>query len=106
MIRAPWATLAYYEQNATRLKAVEVDGGNGCVAPTRETIDSGEYTPLARPMFLYVRRDALSRPEVRQFLTFYMENGEELIPTTGYVALSESEYDENLSRVAEFAGGS
>lgn len=98
--------VAYYEQNAERLKAVEVDGGSGCVAATRETIESGEYTPLSRPMFVYVRSDALSRPEVRGFLTFYMENGEELVPTTGYVPLSGAEYDANLSQVAEFVGGS
>ncbi len=98
--------VAYYEQNTSRLRAVEVDGGNGCVGPTRETIDSGEYAPLSRPMFIYVRRDAMSRPEVQRFVTFYMENGAELIPTTGYVALSAAEYDENLSRVAEFAGDS
>jgi phosphate transport system substrate-binding protein len=98
--------VAYYEQNTERLKAVEVDGGNGCVAPTRATIDSGEYAPLARPMFIYVKGSALSRPEVRGFVEFYMSNATELVPTTGYVALSEAEYQENLSRIEELAGGS
>ncbi len=97
--------VAYYEQNVERLRAVEVDGGNGCVAPTRETIDSGEYAPLARPMFIYVKASALTRPEVRSFLEFYMRNARELVPTTGYVALSESEYEGNLSRIEELAGG-
>lgn len=95
--------VAYYEQNAARLKAVEVDGGNGCVAPTRDAIESGDYTPLARPMFIYVSRAALDRPEVRRFVEFYMENAEDLVRQAGYVALSEAEYEENISQVTGFA---
>ena len=90
---------AYYEQNTTQLKAVEVDAGSGCVAPTRETIASGEYAPLSRPMFIYVKESALSRPEVGSFLQFYMENAEELVPAAGYVPLDAAMYQQNLSRI-------
>ncbi len=95
---------AYYEQNQNRLRAVAVDDGTGCVMPTRETIASGEYRPLSRPMFIYVKESALARPAVRNFVTYYMENAEELIPVAGYVPLDASVYEENLSRVNEFAG--
>ncbi len=44
----------YYEQNADTLKALEIDNGEGCVAPSAETAQAGEYTPLARPLFIYV----------------------------------------------------
>jgi phosphate transport system substrate-binding protein len=97
---------AYYEQNTTQLKAVAVDNGTGCVAPSRETIASGEYAPLSRPMFIYVKGSALARPDVQRFVRFYMNNAEELVPAAGYVPLAASTYEENLNRVNELAGGS
>ncbi|MFW6330506.1 MAG: PstS family phosphate ABC transporter substrate-binding protein [Gemmatimonadota bacterium] len=93
---------AYYEQNTARLKAVEVDA-EGCAAPTRETIASGEYRPLSRPMYIYVNQDALSRSEVQRFVTFYMEHAQELVPAVGYVPLAESTYERNISQVEEIA---
>ena len=95
---------AYYEENQTQLRAVAVDNGSGCVAPNRETIASGEYAPLARPMFIYVSRQALSRPEVRSFLRFYMENAEELVPQVGYVPVDASVYQGNLTQLQETDG--
>jgi phosphate transport system substrate-binding protein len=97
---------AYYEVNATQLKSVAVDAGNGCVEPTRETIASGEYQPLSRPMFIYVSGEALSRPEVQSFIRFYMENADELVPAAGYVPVAAETYQENLSRVEGSAGPS
>jgi len=90
---------AYYEENRDRLKALAVDGGDGCVTPTVQTVKSGEYSPLSRPMFIYVKRDALARPHVRRFMRFYMENAAELVPQVGYVPLDDAAYRENLSRV-------
>lgn len=91
---------AYYEENQDKLRAVEIDGGAGCVGPSRETIEDGTYTPLSRPMFIYVRRDALERPEVRAFVDFYIDNAELLIPETGYVPLSAADYDEARGKIA------
>ena len=90
---------AYYEENSNQLKAVAVDAGSGCVEPTRETIASGEYQPLSRPMFIYVSGEALGRPEVQSFIRFYMESAEELVPAVGYVPLDADVYRENLGRV-------
>ena len=90
---------AYYEQNTSQLKAVAVDAGSGCVEPTRETIASGEYAPLSRPMFIYVAGSAMERPEVQAFLRFYMENAEELVPQAGYVPLGADTYQGNLGQV-------
>ncbi len=95
---------AYYAENTNQLKAVAVDAGGGCVEPTRQTIASGEYRPLSRPMFIYASRSALQRAEVRSFIEFYMNTAEELVPQAGYVPLDASAYQENLSRVQEFAG--
>ena len=85
---------AYYEENQERLNSVAIDNGDGCVAPTRETIESGEYAPLSRPMFIYVSSAALERPEVRAFVDFYLTNATALVPEVGYVPLSSGRYGE------------
>lgn len=87
---------AYYEENRNRLKALEVDGGDGCVAPTRETIEKGSYAPLSRPLFIYVKDQSLRKQTVARFVEFYMENGRELVPQVGYIPLSEERYREQL----------
>ncbi|MEJ2204574.1 MAG: PstS family phosphate ABC transporter substrate-binding protein [Gemmatimonadota bacterium] len=95
---------AYYAENAGRLRLVEVDGGNGCVAPSDETIEDGTYAPLARPLFMYVKHSALARPEVKAYVDFALQNAAELVPSTGYHALSAEQYQQALAAVAAAAG--
>nr|WP_260408346.1 PstS family phosphate ABC transporter substrate-binding protein [Planomonospora venezuelensis] len=64
----------YFEENADKLKAVEIDSGSGCVAPSVETAQGGTYTPLARPLFIYPSAAAAKRPEVVAFLDYYVGN--------------------------------
>jgi len=90
---------AYYEENTDKLKLVAVDGGSGCVAPSRETILDGSYSPLSRPLFVYVRKDALERPEVAEFMRFYLTNGRQLVEEVGYVEVPDSAYEEGLSNI-------
>ncbi len=90
---------AYYEENRDRLKALAVDGGDGCVEPTRETIRDGSYRPLSRLQYIYVRERSLDRPEVWTFLDFYLRNAEVLVPEVGYVPLTADQYQEWLDRL-------
>lgn len=90
---------AYYEESSDKLSAVAIDNGNGCVNPSRESIKSGEYAPLSRPMFIYVRRDALERPEVRAFVDFYLTNATALVPEAGYVPLGDADYASMLGMI-------
>lgn len=92
---------AYYVENQDRLKLVAVDGGQGCVQPSHETIEDGSYSPLSRPLFVYANIQALRRPEVRAFVEFVMQEAATLVPETGYIALSADYYLENLARVRE-----
>ena len=92
---------AYYAQNMDKLKLVAVDSGNGCVTPSLESIADGTYAPLSRPLFIYVSKTSLERPEVRDFVEFYMLNGAQLTEEVGYVPLSEQEYQDNLALLAE-----
>ena len=88
---------AYYAANADKLKLVAVDSGNGCVTPSLDTIASGSYSPLSRPLFIYVNKSSLERPEVRDFVRFYMLNGQSLTADVGYVPLSMQSYQNNMA---------
>ena len=66
--------LSYYEANQDVLNAVAVDKGDGnCVTPSQETVRDGTYAPLSRPLFVYVKADSLQRPEVQEFIRFYLD---------------------------------
>lgn len=80
---------AYYAENADRLKLVEIDGGNGCVAPSPETIADGSYQPFSRPEFIYVKTTSLAEnPAVKAFVDFYIDMANaSLIEEVGYVPL-------------------
>jgi len=85
---------AYYASNSDKLKIIAIDAGKGPVTPTSSTISSGEYSPLSRPIFIYVTKDALDLPEVRAFVIFYMEQAIKLVPEVGYVPFGSDYYAE------------
>ncbi len=70
--------LSYAEQNSAKLTTLDIDGGKGCVAPNRATVQSGKYTPLSRPLFVYAKKDALERAEVKAFLEFMLDHQSEV----------------------------
>lgn len=81
---------AYYEQNKDKLKLVEINGGKGCVAPSPQTIADGTYAPLSRPLFIYVKKEAAARPEVKALVEFALASeNKELITEAGYVPLPD-----------------
>ena len=84
---------AYYVENQDRLKLVPVDGGKGPVAPSAETINNGEYSPLSRPIFIYVSGQAAERPEVQAVVRFYLEHAAALSAQVGYIPLPERVYE-------------
>jgi phosphate transport system substrate-binding protein len=83
---------AYFTENQESLKLVAVDNGKGGVLPDPQAISNGTYTPLSRPVFIYVSRVAAARPEVTAFVNFYLENALEIVPDVGYVPLPQKEY--------------
>lgn len=97
---------AYYEENADKLKLVEVNGGDGCVLPSQETINTGKYAPLSRPMFIYASTKEIDRPEINAFLKFYLDNVAELAKSVGYVPLPDSVYTAVKKRFEEKKTGS
>ncbi len=92
---------AYYAENKDHLKLLAVDAGDGPVRPSEETIRDGTYKPLSRPLFIYVRKDALARPEVEQFVRFYLDHVNEIVREVGYVPISDDVAAENQRRLEQ-----
>ena len=98
---------AYFRENREKLKPLQVDGGEGCVGPTEETINSGSYSPLSRPLFIYVSSAALQEPHVREFIRFYIgPEGWALVSEVGYIPFQEQVYQLISNRVKGGATGS
>jgi phosphate transport system substrate-binding protein len=103
--------LAYYEHNQDKLKLVAIDdenpkNGNGPITPSFETVINGTYQPLARPIFIYVSTKAVNRPEVKEFVQFYLTAGRPLVREVGYIPLADKVYDLALNRFEKQTVGS
>jgi len=94
--------LAYFEENKDKLKLVGVDNGTGAVTPTTETVKSGVYAPLSRPIFIYVSNAGAKQAAVDAFVNFYMNNAGLLVSDIGYIALPEEEYKVQLEKYTDF----
>ncbi|HEY7561639.1 MAG TPA: PstS family phosphate ABC transporter substrate-binding protein [Gaiellaceae bacterium] len=90
----------YYEENTDTLKAVEIDGGDGCVAPSRESAQDGAYTPLSRPLFIYVKTESIqTKPQVAGFVDFYLNNLDTIAEAAQYITVPDDVVSENLSKL-------
>ena len=91
---------SYFEQNQSTLKALEVDGGDGCVAPSVDAAQDGSYTPLSRPLFIYVKRSSLEEKEdVRDFVRFALEKQQTIAQEALFVPMSREQIDEQLAKL-------
>jgi phosphate transport system substrate-binding protein len=91
---------AYYVENKDKLKAVPIVNDKGqAVEPSIEAVLKGSYTPLARPIFIYVNAKSLGKPEVKEFVEYYMKNGAALAREVKYVPLPDSAYRVALEHV-------
>jgi phosphate transport system substrate-binding protein len=94
----------YYEENADTLKALSIDDGSGCVEPSAETAQAGEYTPLARPLFIYVDNAKYNDNEaVTAYVDFYIENLAEIAEIGQFIPLSDDLYSETQSNLEGMA---
>lgn len=92
---------AYVEANKSILKVIPVGSSlKTAVSPTSKTIKDGTYKPLSRPLFVYVNKESLKKPEVKKFLTFLINNSEKLVSEVGYVPLPSKEYKEQTKILA------
>jgi phosphate transport system substrate-binding protein len=97
---------AYVAGHTRELRALEIDHGRGCVAPSPENVINGTYQPLSRPLFIYVNLAAMERPEVRAFADFYISPaGQALIREVRYVPLPQFAYDAGQLRLRNRTAG-
>lgn len=97
---------AYFEENRDKLKAVPIVNPKGkAVAPTLEAVVNGEYEPLSRPIFIYVNAKSAEKPEVKEFVEFYLKNGKQLVKEVKYVPLSDADYRHALDNFAKRKSG-
>jgi phosphate transport system substrate-binding protein len=94
--------LAYYEENQDKLKMIPVNGGNGCVEPSMETVRNGTYAPLSRPLYIYVNSTSLQNQKVIDFIKFYLNEAPGLLKDVGYVPLTNKEYEEQQAKFQDF----
>ncbi|MCU0964136.1 MAG: PstS family phosphate ABC transporter substrate-binding protein [Burkholderiaceae bacterium] len=94
---------AYYAENQGRLKAVPISdkGGKPAVSPSEKTVLDGSYQPLSRPIFIYVNAKSLAKPEVKEFVEYYMKEGSKIAKEVKYVPLQPKAYTINLEHLAK-----
>jgi phosphate transport system substrate-binding protein len=89
--------LSYFEQNQENLNDVEVDGGDGCVAPSTESVQDGSYTPLSRPLFIYVKNASFEKPEVKAFVQYLIDNEQTIAENALFVPLTDEQLEQSKS---------
>jgi phosphate transport system substrate-binding protein len=82
---------SYFEENQDTLKALEIDGGEGCVAPSVENAQNGTYTPLSRPLFVYAKNESFARPEVEAFVGYALDHETEIAEASQFVPLTDEQ---------------
>ena len=98
---------SYYEENAEKLNAVEIDNGEGCVAPSLEAAQDGSYAPLSRPLFIYVSDVGVKKPQVAAFADYYLSSNEEIVSAAQFIPLTDEQVataEGQLAALKEKAG--
>jgi phosphate transport system substrate-binding protein len=83
---------AYYVENQERLNAVAIDSGKGPISPSVDTVNNQTYKPLSRPLFIYIAKKSLAKPEVKAFVDYYLDNAAKLSEEVGYIPLPADAY--------------
>jgi phosphate transport system substrate-binding protein len=93
---------SYFEENQDKVKALEVDGGQGCVAPSSEAAQDGTYTPLSRPLFIYVKQSSLDEKEaLAEFVRYMLDNERTIAEQALYVPMSQEQIDEQVQKLED-----
>lgn len=103
----PWVFFgfAYYIENQAKLKAVAINNGSADVLPSMATVQDGSYQPLSRPLFIYVNVRSADKPEIREFIMFFMQHAQELVEEVKYFPLKKEFYDLNVKHFLDKTAG-
>ena len=97
--------LSYALENEGKINAIDVDGGDGCVAPSTETVQDGTYKPLSRPLFIYPSATALARSEVDAFVKFYVDNYTAIAEQAKFVPMTDEQASKAKSTADKVTAG-
>ncbi len=95
---------SFFAENEDTLKALEIDGGKGCVGPSPETAQDGSYTPLSRPLFIYPSAEALADPAFDAFMQYYLENVGSIAEQVGFISLTDEQLSEQQGKLDSLIG--
>jgi phosphate transport system substrate-binding protein len=95
---------SFFQENSDVLKALEVDGGDGCVAPSEETVQDGTYTPLGRELYIYPSSEALQDEATKAFVEYYVDNVNTVAPEIGFIPMTDKQTTESQDEVAKLGG--
>jgi len=95
---------SFLQENEGKIKALEIDGGDGCVAPSAATVQNGTYVPLGRGLFIYPSAEALQRPEAQEFLQFYLDNVNDVAEQAGFISLTDAQMSKAQSQLDALLG--
>jgi phosphate transport system substrate-binding protein len=101
-----YVPFSFVEEAGDTVKSLEIDGGDGCVAPSEETVQDGTYTPLGRPLFIYPSQEALQDEAMVEFMRFYIDNQEQITTDATFIPMTEEQTTESEDKVEGLAGGS
>ena len=96
---------SFYQENQDKVKALEIDGGQGCVAPSAQSAQDGSYTPLSRPLFVYPSAQGLENETVDAFLQFYLDNINAIAEQIGFIPLTDQQLSDSKSKLDSLVGG-
>ena len=94
---------SFFEENQDKVKALQVDGGDGCVTPSEQTVQNGSYKPLGRQLYIYPSARALRRPEVRAFVEFYNQNAQQIAEQAQFIPLTRQQQQRAAERIASLS---
>ncbi|MGY1948972.1 PstS family phosphate ABC transporter substrate-binding protein [Nocardia asiatica] len=92
---------SYYEENTDKLRAVEINSGKGCVAPSVQTAQDGSYKPLARPLFIYLSDAAVKKPQVERFAEFCITNHSQIVEAARFVPMTSPQISQARAELAD-----
>jgi phosphate transport system substrate-binding protein len=92
---------SYFEEHQDTLKALEIDGGSGCVAPSVKTAQAGDYAPLSRPLYVYVKTTSLERPAVADFMRYLLDNEQEIADRARFVPLADAQLADSKQKLED-----
>ena len=95
---------SFFQENEGTIKGAQIDGGDGCVAPSIETVQDGTYTPLARGLFIYPSAEALKDEATKAFVDYYIENSNTIGEQIGFIGLTDEQLTEAQDKVASLVG--